>query len=814
MRPECIREVETAIGRTLGKGESQRIQDSLTANLKELERTDPKFGEMSQSDRLLAAAKLSLEQDMAAAARAAKRKALNVASQAREAAHLPTRAAEFGGKNPHHKALFERLVQVENYKVGVHTELMSEIVDVMKAASPEFFGLIENTQARNAFVREVLGEDSGNPQMKAAAKTWLDAVEKMRLRENAAGADIGKLDYGYLPSIHSVGRIIKAGKDAWVGKILPLLRRDRYVNSDGTRMNDTQVRDLLNHAYDTLSTEGAIRREPGTGAQGSRASRFDDKHRVLHFKDAESYLKYADEFGEGTVFESMNNHVMAHAKNIGLMEAFGPNPNATYRMLKDIAESEDARLAGRAVQGVRKFGATADMVWDVVNGANAVPVDPSLAAKGQAVRNYITAAKLQGVMLSSINDAATWMAVAKYNGVPLGKALSDFMGAVSGKNVAEDAARLGLAVESMSSEMAAWNHSNLAQGWTGKLANATMRLGLVESWTQRLRAGLGLMLSDQLATLTKTDWAALSEFDRARLKAAGVTDRDWTVWQQAKPENVRGRDLLTKNGVRAVDGAPAEINHAVAALLGFIDAESKSAVLAPDVITRATITQGSKAGTIGGEIGRSLMLFKSFPLAMVSRHLDRIRMIPTAQGKAAYSIALMTSLTLMGALSVQLKDLVQGKNPRDMTNAKFWGASFAQGGGLGIYGDLLYTGFGGNSRGGQPNWANLAGPVVGVGLDAINVTAGNIGQAARGEKTNFAGEAIRFTRQNLPFLNLWYLKSAIDHAGMNDLQESLSPGYLARQRAAAKREWGSSYWWQPTEGLPNQAPDLAQAVGE
>src|SRR6185295_15182540 len=139
------------------------------------------------------------------------------------------------------------------------------------------------------------------------------------------------------------------------------------------------------------------------------------------------------------------------------------------------------------------------------------------------------------------------------------------------------------------------------------------------------------------------------------------------------------------------------------------------------------------------------------------------------------SLALMTSLTLMGALSIELKDLVSGKNPRDATTPKFWGAAFSQGGGLGIFGDILYTGVGGNSRSGQPNWTNLAGPVAGTAADLANVTLGNLGQAAQGKDTKAAAELLRFARSNTPFLNLWYLKSAIDHAGFNELQDSLSP---------------------------------------
>ena len=815
MKSQCIKAVQAAIGRTLGKGEAQRIEERITSNLRELARKDPAFSGMSKQQQLLAAAKESMTQDMAQAAKAVQRKALNVAAQSREAANLSERAATIGGKNPFHKALFERLNQLQNHIQGISNEMFSNLFDTMQAAAPRFWDLLENKEAVSDFTHEVYGEKTGNAIAEKAAKAYLETIESIRLRMNAAGAAIWKLDYSYLPQPHDVGAIFKAGKDAWVSAILPKMARDRYFNSDGTRMDDAQMVDFLGHSYDTLATEGALKREPGKGGQGSRASRHDEAHRALHFKDAASYLDYMRDFGKGSTFESIHNHVMAMGKDIGLMEEFGSNPNATYKLLKDTAEIGDSKIAGKAVKGSMKSGATTDMWWDTINGTAAAPVNIKMAEFFGGVRNSTAATKLGGVMLSSINDAPMWLAVAKYNGIDLSAAGGHFFKSLSDGHIVDDAARLGIGVESMSGAMQAWHADNLKQGWSGKLANTTMKIQLVESWTNRLRAGMGLMLQDHLAKLKNTDFGALSAFDRDRFKAGGISERDWQIWQAAKPETIRGRQMLTKNSVRDVIGFnDAEVNHATAALLGFIDNETKTAVLAPDLQTRAAMTQGGKRGTLGGEIGRTMMLFKSFPLAMVLRNIDRIRSIPSVGGKIAYSVPLITGLTLFGALSIELKDLVAGKNPRPANTPKFWGAAFAQGGGLGIFGDILYTGMGGNSRGGQANWTSLAGPVAGTAADALNVTLGNLGQVMQGKDPKAGAELLRFTRQNLPFLNLWYVKAAIDHAFFNDLQESVSPGYLSRQRASARRDWGTSYWWEPGAKTPEGPPDLTTIAGQ
>jgi hypothetical protein len=251
---------------------------------------------------------------------------------------------------------------------------------------------------------------------------------------------------------------------------------------------------------------------------------------------------------------------------------------------------------------------------------------------------------------------------------------------------------------------------------------------------------------------------------------------------------------------------------ATSRLLGAITDEAEYAVTTPDLQVRAAIQRGTQRGTIEGELLRSVMLFKSFPFAMLTRHWERA-LEGGAGTRLAYGSSLAIGLTMFGALALQLKDLKDGKDPRDMTTWKFWAAAFAQGGGAGIFGDFLYTGAGGQGRAGLPNWMSLAGPVVGTGLEAVDLTVGNAFEAARGKDTHIGAEALRLARSHTPLVNLWYAKSAFDHAGLHELQEMLSPGYLERMQERERSEWGQERWWAPGSGLPERAPNLETAFG-
>lgn len=811
MHPNCINSVNRAAGRTLKKSELDNIEGRLNGTMKRLSRSDKDWAAKPKEQQVAEASALAMKDMQFEAQKKLQRQQGQVIALARESAALTARAGEIDGKTPGHKAAFERVMQVENMVNGERHNMMSQLVDAIKAVEPRFLGLMENPTMVRDFIIEVYrgktGRGSGNVLAEKGAKAYMEMMEKTRQRRNALGQDVGQME-AYTPRGYDVGRVARAGAQEFATDAMRGADRSAYVHEDGTRMTDDQLRQFLQAAWETLATEGRNKLVPGQSARGSRASKFDDAHRQIHFADGESELAFMAKYGRGTLLHAIQGHVSQAAKDIGMMEEFGPSPSATWRMLKDTAEIIDNK------EGARQFGATLDQAWDVLNGTTAQPVSANLAKAGQGVRNWTSAAKLGSVLISSINDMAGTLVTAYHNGIPLAMALKNNIKAYGGK-VKEDATRLGLATEYIAGEMRQWHADNLAQGWTDNLANTANKLSLIEAWTHAGRRGFGLSLSSVLNDMRALDWAALKKQDRERMTVAGIDEATWKVWQQAKATDFDGTPILTKDGIQGIEGLDQGTrDRATAKLLGYIDQEAGMAIMKPDLITRAAITQGTRAGTWGGEIARSLMLFKSFPLAMMFQHFRRIQSIDSNAGKAAYSVAMLTGTTLLGALSLQLKDLIVGKEPRDMMTGKFWGAAAAQGGGIGIFGDVLYTGLGGNNSGGQPNWANLAGPVIGTVLDAANLTIGNVGQVLQGKKTNAGAEALRFAKQNMPGANLFYAKAVIDHWFLHDLQETLSPGYLGRMRASLQKDWHQGYWWAPGAKFSEaKVPDLSQALG-
>lgn len=814
MRVECVQSIARVLGRLPSDAQIKRIEADIVQHMREFARAEPdKYAAMSMAERMNEAAARAMQAKLDEAALKERRAALQVTAAARLRDRYDARrqAGVTGAR-----AVYELLDQVAIYSKGVAREYFAKILDTIDAAEPRFLGLVENGAAVRDFVREVLAPGSTGNQIAAkGAKAWLDTIEQMRVRFNAAGGDIGKLDYGYLPQPHDNGRIRVAGRDKWVADTLPLLDRSRYVDADGRRMDDGAMQAMLRDAYETIVSDGLNKREPGTfRGTGARANH-GSEHRVIHFADADAYLRYMEQYGHGSVFTAMQGHVTRLARDIALIEQLGPNPELAFRTIDDVAVRDDGGV--RLVGG---FGVSTRQLWATLSGYSAQAEHVRLAEISQGVRNLQVAGKLQGALLSSVADVGSLILTARFNRLPVWDTLGSVIRAF-GKDSQDYANRAGLIADTIISDINRWGESNLRDGWTGKLANSTMKVSLLNAWTDAIRRGFSVSMMGGLGKLLRQGgnsptWAQLDGATRAHLERKGVTDADWAIWRRATLEQWRGTPMLTPDAVRAVNDPGAA--QAASRLLGVIADEAEYASVAPDLYTRAAIERGTQKGTIEGELLRSIALFKGFPLAMISRHWGRVADTWRSGDRASsvgYGAGLAVALTTLGGLAMQLKELAAGRDPRDMTEARFWTAAAVQGGGAGILGDLAYTGAGGNSRAGLPNWFNLAGPVFSTAAEAIDLTVGNAAQFARGQDTNIGAEALRFARSNTPFVNLWYARAVLDQAVFHDLQEYLSPGYLGKMQGRIRRDFGTDYWWRPGgELLPERAPDFGNAIGQ
>jgi hypothetical protein len=826
VNPRCIQALNSARaaagGQPMTPAGIKAIDDRMSATMRRLARTDPNWQALTPDQRLLAAAQTSAADIAAEAARKVQNAQTQALKTAETEVRLQAQQQRMGWGRT--KTLVDDMDQADKAVGAIRSEYTGRLMDTLEAAdSGQGAGMgrrvlmtlfdAQNPLMTRDMAIEIFAQGkggTGNTLASKGAQAWLKTIETMRQRFNGAGGDVRQLDYGYLPQPHDQGRMLQAGRDQWAQQTLPLLDRSRYLLDDGSRMSDAQVLDVLRAAHETITLDGMNKTTPGQfQSAGARANRGSET-REIHFKDGDAYLSYLSEYGAGSMYDAMVNHIGGLAKDIGLVERYGPNPNAQMRLQLDIAQRADG--------GVKRiFGLRPESYWQVLSGAAGTPASPRLAQIGQHVRNIETFGKLQGAVLSSVTDLGTYFVTTGFNKLSYWDGLKNIGKAFDG-DTRDFLSMHGLIAESMSSNLNRWSGEHIKNNWSGRVANATMRLSLMNAWTDTLRHGFALTMMNGLAKQTRKAWTALDEYDRFLLERKGITEADWQLLQQVQLTQHRGLDFLTPESI-ALTGDPraAEVTTKV---LGYVIDESHFAVVNPDLAARtAGNLGGTQAGTIRGEAARAVMQFKSFPLAMMSRHWRR--MLETPQGmqgapmmanRLAYGGAMLLSLTALGAIAFQTKQIVSGKDPVDMTSGKFWLRAAAQGGALGFYGDLL-LGDTTDDRTPQNSLFRLLGPTADSGAQLWELTKGNADEWIAGKDAHAGAEALRFARGHLPLVNLWYGKAAIDHMGLHAIQENLSPGYLARMRGKAKKDWGQDFFWRPGDGLPDRAPSFSELAG-
>lgn len=837
MQPQCVQAVSQAIGRSLSNADQKKIDDGIAASMREIARRDPNAWRAKSADqRLLEAATLAGQKLVAEQAKKAQRVALQILANGRMKAYQ----AAFPGtpfEALDHLIAFHAdgkgsALSIETQAKAIERDALRQMVDTLEATDAKFFGLFENAEGVRALVREIFGEATGIKEAATGAAEFKKIAEQLRQRFNRAGGDVGQLDDWGLPHHHSQARVAEAGKAAWVDAILPRLDRARYLREDGTLMDDAELRTFLGEAWLTIATGGVNKLEPGRpSGSGMRANR-GNEGRQIHFKDADSYLDYQAQFGERSLYEVIVGHISGVSKDIALVETMGPNPDAAFRLLRDQAVA-DLTLADPVNVGAHEKAAIGtENLYNFVAGRTLPVASRRLAETFDTLRNWLTASRLGSAVITSFSDDATMYLTARVNHLPALKLLANELAALNVANRQERrmALRAGLGLNTLLSSLNRWGNDTMASSFTSRVAGTVLRASGLNALTDARRRAFGVTMMSSIGQVTR-DFATLADLDASDLrilKSKGITDQDWTVWKAAQPEDWGGGNdtMLTPEAIYRVSDAdllaagianPRAAREAAATrLLGTVLEETDVAVIEPGAKERTMMLTNLQRGTWKGELTRSFFLFKSFPIAMIARHWSRSMSMPTGTGKAAYLATLMAGTTVLGMASMQVNELLNGKDPRNMNPAekggvKNWMAAMLKGGSLGLYGDFLFSE---SSQFGQSPFAAALGPVAGLAEDALKLTQGNVMEAAQGKDTNVGAELVRFGRSNTPGANLWYAKAGLDRLVFHQLQEHFSPGYLRQMKRRAEREFGQSYWWEPGELAPDRAPDMEKAVEE
>lgn len=744
--------------------------------------------------------------------------------------------------------VFEAAVNlIENFGAGAATSSIAgrskaivslahgELADMLSTfRRSRLTGMRFNKPKMDDVVREVLGEGTGSAEAKGMGEAIGRVFETLREDFNKAGGDIGKLDGGYIPQFHNPRALLKAGFDTWRAAILPRLDQERMRDPlTGGKLTPDRLDAALRMAYDRVTTGGWSDREPsmvkfGVGSLANQRQ----EHRFLHFKSADDWLSYDREFGHGDPMKAIFQHINGMSRDIAAMEVLGPNPNSTKEWLKQVVQSEAAKAvtgepslysgggaATKIADQINYLPWRLDAIYNYVRGREVV--SGRLATGFANVRNVLTSAQLGGAsILAAATDPFIDMAARYMSGLPATKALWGIAHAIKSQNTREQAVRSGLILDDalhVLGDEARYAGTLGGSEWSRWLADRTVNLNGLEPITQARRHVFGLDFQATVADAVGQTFDEVSKANpylRRTLESYGFTEKEWNALRKTaafhpedgsagflQPADVKNRDLAKR-------------------YLEMILGETERAVPTGTARSRSMVVGTAPRGSIFGELLESGLQYKSFALSFTTLQMQALKQElhqGAAQG-AGYAASLATVLTIGGALSMQLKNIVNGKDvqPMDASTGqglKFWTQAFQTGGGFGIMGDFLFSD---QTRYGASFAETLAGPTVGLISDAFKLGVGNVQEAIQGKKTHIGREAVRTLGKYVPVVStLPYTKAAYQRMFLDQLQYLTDPDahkYFREQQQRMKRETGQGYWWKPGASMPDREPQFSTAI--
>lgn len=461
-------------------------------------------------------------------------------------------------------------VSVAATKLAFEARFAGDMMATIERNRPHVVHLLDDKPFLDDVVREMfeLRKDgqpgrTGNADAAYVAKTFATFAELSRTDLNRLGANIGKLDGWAGPQVHDPFRLLQTSEADWMARIMPRLDLERSFPGK----SEAEIADILKDTYRTIVTgrdNTITAREKGQFVGPANLARSLEQTRVLHFKDAENWIAYQQEFGHGNVFSAMYSHQQRAARLAGQMQVLGPNP---ANMLGSLLENLQRRVRNAAdIPEERKSKIIAALTADghgaiassfaEVRGLTLAPEDASMAQIGSGIRAVQSMAKLGGALISSLPaDTVTSAANLNFNGMNIfrsyGNVIAEFLKGRGDRDRREIAFLLGEGFDGIVGQVL---HAGVANDTAPGVISRTMEkffrwTGL--TWeTDVMRAANARVLSAWVGTNAEKGYGQLDEQFRHVLGLHGITEPQWEAIRQAQFRVVDGRTYVTPDRIR------------------------------------------------------------------------------------------------------------------------------------------------------------------------------------------------------------------------------------------------------------------------
>lgn len=463
---------------------------------------------------------------------------------------------------------------------------------------------------------------------------------------------------------------IEAARDLWKNAIRPLLDlRKTFEGTDAFNLDGTvdmgRVESMLSEIFDNITTG-----KPITIGGGKKQEMF------FYWKDNESWMKYNKQYGKGTLLNAIRSDVQASSSQIGLANMFGSNPTATYNALAKLENEVNPQSTTTKKLARLSYG------W--VSGLDRAPVAPNLRSFFSAVNGLTGAAKLVGRMtILSLPDIANGIMFANRYGYSYFKAYGTYLSGLFNAIKTEERQYVASLFKEMTDTHLGYMMRFIDADGAGELINNFNNLlyrgTLMDALDKGNKVSALQLMARILGDNSQFEHAALNDTAKGLLEKFNITDAEWNAIRK-NPKILNGKRLLTTDSVdslsdadiRAIYGADETRplyqlkNELHRKVYSMFDVASENSVLTPGAFMRASTNIHTDSIPIVGEILRSMMQFKMYPLEFADRVLFQgMQAADGVQNKLKFAALLFGSTLPMSWASMYLDNHARGKTMPD-----------------------------------------------------------------------------------------------------------------------------------------------------
>lgn len=502
-------------------------------------------------------------------------------------------------------------------------------------------------------------------------------------------------------------RVSKVTRDQFIADVAPLL--------DDVHGDLLYKQSLAGSMYDDIKafndktswrTIGDTRSESLNSIADITGTNPRDKGAKILFKDGEAFssitAKYADE-------HSFQQLVLGHVTELGREMAilkFTGNASNTAG-LTNILNWANRFVDKSQIGAIRRAQLESSQTYlqtlvqpEILEGTRMMP-------NFQALRNLQAASKLGSAVITALLDIPMFLVTGRtiFNlpimemigkvfrqtpGIGAGdaktyakyilEASESWMDAASIRYVLSDGADMGTTFSRGSSKFAHFVFKSSGLNW----------------WTKNLQSSAAGIYGKHLGDLIRegTQYKDFNPKFRENLAKYGIGEAEWaeTLARNGKDNlllDSKGRLDMYKMGTTTSAGIE-EIGRQnlrqryIAAMADAVD----TMVMKPSQFDRQSAAFFTKEGTIANQAIRTMTQFKAHPISMMRKVWGRT-MKSDQQSIFWTGTGLIAGMMTMGAVTVQLKEFVAGRQPYDASKPDFWIRVAKEAGVAGLAGDMM-----------------------------------------------------------------------------------------------------------------------------